>query len=540
VDEGTDDEAAQDGDYYGGKWGVYLRAPDIWFELLDRYGDRFKPLGEFAEIRFGVKSGKDKFFFPIDHSEKCLNEFQDSLLFRKTYGLSRDLVESGQVRLVKCGEGRGEIKPIESTYLEPEVHSLMEVDGFTVSPSDCGRMILLVGEKREDIEGTHVLDYIKWGESRGYHLGSTCAARATPNREWYDLTGHRRGAIFWPMAQQYRHIAPQNINNLICNHNLFDLTPNGFEVELLTGILNSTWVVLSKFQFGRPVGVEGNLKTEVIDVNMMLVPDPLSGSPQVKSRVAKAFERMKARKALYFLSEQRLRRMAYLQKGWESKLEELSPGCELDMPDRRELDDAVLELIGVKSSKERQDWISRLYSYLGDFFESVRKKEEKAIENKNKSNRAVKARPTDLAVQIFEEIKEAHGELLRQYHRDFLDRSREWDAFDIPLDGEPRPAKPLEGISAVDFYKGKKWIGAVEIRIPEQEALVILLSQSGQRGPVRIPHESRECARVLSLFGSFIRKREATIRTLIENRTSDPNMREKVYVALMSMISKEK
>ncbi|MGA2225573.1 MAG: N-6 DNA methylase, partial [Syntrophobacteraceae bacterium] len=31
------DPEQQDGDYYGGKWGMYLRAPDLWFELLDNY-----------------------------------------------------------------------------------------------------------------------------------------------------------------------------------------------------------------------------------------------------------------------------------------------------------------------------------------------------------------------------------------------------------------------------------------------------------------------------------------------------------------------
>ena len=32
-------------EYYGGKWGVYLRAPDLWFDLIARYGKRFSPLG---------------------------------------------------------------------------------------------------------------------------------------------------------------------------------------------------------------------------------------------------------------------------------------------------------------------------------------------------------------------------------------------------------------------------------------------------------------------------------------------------------------
>lgn len=97
----------------------------------------------------------------------------------------------------------------------------MEVKGFTVNREDCGRMILLAGEPKGELKGTHVLKYVEWGESNGYHKGSTCAARVTGTRGWYDLTGHERGSVFWPMAQQYKHAIPVNEHNLIANHNLF-------------------------------------------------------------------------------------------------------------------------------------------------------------------------------------------------------------------------------------------------------------------------------------------------------------------------------
>ena len=82
----------------------------------------------------------------------------------------------------------GRLRPIEARYLEPELHSLMEVNGYTVGPEDCGRMILLVSGSRRDLSGQHVLKYIEWGESKGWHKGATCAARVTEKRGWYDLT----------------------------------------------------------------------------------------------------------------------------------------------------------------------------------------------------------------------------------------------------------------------------------------------------------------------------------------------------------------
>src|SRR5206468_2665992 len=59
--------------YAGGKWGIPLRAPDLWEELLRIGDDRWRPLAEIAEVRFGVKSGKDEFFYVGDWSARGLS-----------------------------------------------------------------------------------------------------------------------------------------------------------------------------------------------------------------------------------------------------------------------------------------------------------------------------------------------------------------------------------------------------------------------------------------------------------------------------------
>jgi len=286
-DSGNDEDVDKEGNngdagwrssaqnYYGGKWGIHLRAPDLWFEFIDRFGARFARFGELALIRRGITSGKDEFFFPRDVSQQCLDKFPAFHEFQQEFGVARENVESGAIKLVQCGQAYGEIRPIEAEYLEPEVHSLMEVKGYTVSPEDCGRMILLVGKLRGMLKGTHVLKYIEWGESHGWQKGATCAGRVTDSRGWYDVTGHKRGTMFWPKSQQYKHCVPFNDHNLQANCNLYDITPiQTVDAEALAGILNSIFAVLSKFQYGRPVGNEGNLKTEVVDVTMMPVPDP--------------------------------------------------------------------------------------------------------------------------------------------------------------------------------------------------------------------------------------------------------------------------
>ena len=53
-------------EYRAGKWGRYVARPDIYFDIMRRFGNRFVALGEIVSIRFGVKTGCDAFFMPKD------------------------------------------------------------------------------------------------------------------------------------------------------------------------------------------------------------------------------------------------------------------------------------------------------------------------------------------------------------------------------------------------------------------------------------------------------------------------------------------
>ncbi len=530
------DELDQAGTYYGGKWGVHVRAPDLWFELLDGIGDRMRPLGEIAHVWRGITTGKDAFFFPIDAGKKCLKEVANPVKFEARFGVPRHRVASGEVKLVRCGAGRGEIRPIESRYLEPEVHSLMEVHGFTVGPEDCRRLILLVGAPPDELEGTYVLDYIRWGEEQGWHRGATCASRATETRQWYDLTGHERGELFWPMAQQYKHAVPRNEHGMICNHNLFDVSPNAVSADALAGVLNSTLTVLSKYQYGRPVGVEGNLKTEVVDVNMMLVPEPTGATDKQRGRVAAAFRAMKDRKVLQFLSERRLRRMSYVENGRESELNSLSDKTELDMADRRELDDAVLEMMGIASEKRRRDIIEELYDYLREFFEMTRRKEEHAIRNKKRASRRGRRTPMDIAEQILDWLEEHEPQWLRRYDPDFLPHDEPYDTWELPAEGKATLVHDVFDGYGVRFTKAGKEKGFISGRHEEQHALIAYLANRGLRGLVRVPVEAETCAELRRRYADYLTRRTHRLWELIEARTADEDTQKAVYKKLYTLV----
>ena len=50
--------------YKGNKWGGrYLRAPTIFHKILEKGGDNLVRLGDIAEVRFGIKTGANEFFY---------------------------------------------------------------------------------------------------------------------------------------------------------------------------------------------------------------------------------------------------------------------------------------------------------------------------------------------------------------------------------------------------------------------------------------------------------------------------------------------
>jgi hypothetical protein len=366
--------------YGGGKWGKYLRAPNLYFRIMEHYANRFVPLGEITTIRFGVKSGCDAFFMPRDVSQKFLEdysklEWNDAPLHTHC---KRAEVDSGKVKLILAGDGT--VHPVESEYLRPEVHSLMNVSRPVIAASELDRLVLFVSKPMSELKGTYVQKYLRYGEHNSFASKkskavpvperSTCA-----NREpWYDLTYTKPGAFFWPMAQQYRHVIPANPENLICNHNLFDVHPfelSEEQVAALQAIVNSTLLANFKTFYGRYAGTEGNLKTEVVDVNLIEVPDPRQATKAVAKKLRDALKELSRRDTRPMVEEDF---MECHDSKRATKLAEKPIGLpwELQQPDRRALDLAVFELLGVSDAAEREKLCDELYHETAKHFRQIR------------------------------------------------------------------------------------------------------------------------------------------------------------------------
>jgi len=527
----------ENGDYHAGKWGRYVRAPDIYFEIMRRFNQQFVPLGEVATIHRGITSGCDAFFMPREITANVLATHESDRAFRQHVGgAPRKEVESGKLRIIEAGDGS--VHPIEARYLAPEVHSLMKVDRPMVRAAELDRVVLLVSEPMDKLKtkSPWVWRYLRYGmtatfaskKSKPVPLPkrSTCAARDP----WYDLTSLvRPGIAFWPMAQQYRHIIAGNPEGLICNHNLFDIAPgnlSALEAKSLVAILNSTLVGLFKTFYGRFAGTEGNLKTEVVDVNLLEVPDPRAVSANLAKRLASALERM-SRRDVGRLVEEQLMDCHTPERARRIAAGPLVLSDELHQRDRQDLDDAIFELLGVTDPEERADLVGRLYEATARHFRDIRVVEIEKMQQRAKSD-SRRFNVSDLAADIWDAAQLQDATPLAEW----VERRPESEMLvDIP---EERPAvlspSPMFDPNTVYFGKARKT--HVDCPSRGQAELIVRLANLDISGQLKLPGDLAPCLKLLDRVNVRIDKAVARFTELAESRTSDDRMRQQLVEVL--------
>jgi hypothetical protein len=522
--------------YCAGKWGRYVRAPDVYFDIMRRFGKRFVALGEVAAIRRGITSGCDDFFMPKDITADMLSKHKGDRVFREhTGGATRKDVESDKLRIIEAGDES--IHPIESEYLAPEVHSLMNLDRPIVHADDLDRVVLLVGESMDQLKtkSPWVWRYLRYGMSAPFpskkakpgpvNTRSTCV----PRDPWYDLTGLSQPAFaFWPKGQQYRHMLIANPDGFPCNCRLYELTALGeYDTLAFTAVLNSTIVALWRNFYGRYTGTEGALETMVLDTRLIDVPSPVGASVAVCSRLKDAFVRLGAR-ATGDLVEEQLMDCHTPDRARKLAAGPLVLSKELQQSDRRYLDDAVLELLGVSAPRERNELIGRLYEATARHFRDIRVVEIEKMEQRAKAdNRRFSVH--DLAADVWD-AAELEDDI----------RLAEWIAAQMESNTtvtipEDRPARlsdnPMFAPSSV--YFGKKNQSHTEFASLGQAELVVRLANLGLSGSVKMPEEARPCLTLLARIEERLDNARVRFKELAESRAGGDERVEEQLVEVL-------
>jgi hypothetical protein len=137
------------GKYKGNKWGgKYLRAPDIYFKILEKAGDKLVRLGDIAEVRRGFTTGCNQFFYLDD------------------------------AKIKEWG--------IEEEFLKPFLFSLKEVGKYEVDSALLKRKVFCCYDSKNVLKKSGkdgALRYILWGEHKKFDRRPS----VTNRNHWYSL-----------------------------------------------------------------------------------------------------------------------------------------------------------------------------------------------------------------------------------------------------------------------------------------------------------------------------------------------------------------
>ena len=283
--------------YIGNKWGgKYLRAPDIFFTILEKGKGKLVRLGDIAEVRRGFTTGANEFFYLEPTGTRA---------------------PKGYLHVRNSAGWEGEI---EKEFLRPVIKSPRECRSIVIKPEDLRYKIFMCHRDKADLKGTAALEYIRWGETQGYHQRPSCRGR----RRWWDVGVREFGKVVWPMIHNDRPAVFWNGCGVAVDHNLFEILGD-HPLELWASLASSPQIVFREL-YGRSNLGEGALKTEGIDIRKFEVIRPEVMRSFGIERLEAAFEQMSKR-----------------------LIQPLE--IEIHQPDRRALDDVVFEVLGLTKAE---------------------------------------------------------------------------------------------------------------------------------------------------------------------------------------------
>ncbi|MCS7000850.1 MAG: hypothetical protein NZ481_08245, partial [Candidatus Kapabacteria bacterium] len=220
--------------YEANKWGgKYLRAPEIFFTILEKGKGKLVRLGDIAEVNEGRPTGANDFFYV---AKETAREFG-----------------------------------IEPRFLFEGLMKTRGFNKFVITPSCIDRYFLSVDMARADLKGTNVLRYIEHGERMGLHKRNTFSGK----KEWYRFKVRRPAELLAPCGVGSTFFCALNRAKAIASNSYTE-----FRLNKPTDAL-PLWVVLNSVVFwlelelvGRSSLGGGLLKVDPIEYRQIFVPQP--------------------------------------------------------------------------------------------------------------------------------------------------------------------------------------------------------------------------------------------------------------------------
>ncbi|HUU70526.1 MAG TPA: N-6 DNA methylase [Planctomycetota bacterium] len=236
-------------------WHCRLRAPAIFYEIIERAAGRLVPLRSVARIKRGITTGLNEFFF------------------------------IGKSRAAELG--------IEPEFLVPVIASLKNVKSLVLRPEHATHCLLAVDRPGARLAGTNAMAYIlQFERSDSFRADSpTLRSRA----EWFRLKLPSPADLLLLRFRRERHFSPANPAGMIAGDTVFTASAlSRANAPLLWAAANCTL-----FHFFAEVGGRDNmgggfLTTYGPELRALRVPAPPCLRP-LEPQLSAAFNRLAVR-----------------------------------------------------------------------------------------------------------------------------------------------------------------------------------------------------------------------------------------------------
>jgi hypothetical protein len=253
------------GGYEGNKWGgKYLRAPDIFYTILEKGKGKFSKLQDIATVLPGCYSGINDFFY-----------------------LDKETISKWK---------------IERKYLTPLIRNSEVVKTLNIVDTGNNFVLSIPSVSKQELRKENflnIINYIEWGEKQVTRQRQKTEAgipwnkvETVKNRKyWYSIPQKNLEStnLFMQYVSNDRFYCPYSEKKLVsdrCFHRIF--INKGIDFTTLVVSLNSTLQIFFVMLFGRSSLGQGALKFETSDAKKIIV----FYTEVNKSKLQKSFDKL--------------------------------------------------------------------------------------------------------------------------------------------------------------------------------------------------------------------------------------------------------
>ncbi|MCU0444311.1 MAG: N-6 DNA methylase [Microscillaceae bacterium] len=407
-----------DNKYTNGYWGAkYLRSPEIYQKIISIGKDKLIPLSQVAEVKYGIKTGVNDFFYVIDKTEEVFAMTDEQyLIYFGAYKANttptdkqRILKESKTIHANFYNElinyschpaGFWDIYGyyysemdhkhymLEREYFKPLFKTQSEADKLAIDIDKLKYRVLICNESKNQLKKTQkqLLAYIEAAEALDVHTGASAQARVRPlqNQDWFNLGEELfvGDFIFPSKIGEYYRLIDNRISQTYCDKVNYNIKVKAnVDSDILFAILNSITFRFLVDLFARQL--TGSQTLSDVDVNV--VEKTLIINPYLLTNYKKKIE--------------------LIIKSLKNR-EQGSIYAEIKESDKRKLDEIILKELGLSSQE-----VDELYYEAQIYIKARAEKSDSVTNTKVKSKMSFEETVTYIqkrfdSIRLYEDVIE--------------------------------------------------------------------------------------------------------------------------------------